>query len=313
MGTEMLSWMSNREEYQGIADFIRQRFGELPNIEDVITEIDAQIDSRDGSQDTDERQERSLFAYNRGELRKALPVWFREIHHNPAPAYAQFAETVVRPGDVVITFNYDDSLEHELKRIGKWDIWQGYGFQIGTSGQPTQVPVLKLHGSMNWMVSIFGGITSGTFALGPNGSLGHEPCIATNDLNYLGYDNMAGTFPRGGGFHSLILPGRTKEFYYHTSFGREHEEFFTSLWSQTATALRRADRLVLCGYSLLPVDQRACDLLLGTPRKDIEVVVVSGTQSQRIVGDFRAANFQNVTCYENGYFENWIQEAASSV
>jgi hypothetical protein len=313
MGTEMLSWMSSHEEYQGTADFIRKEFGELPNIEDVITELDARIDRLDRSQNPDARKEHSLFAYNRGELRKALPIWFREIHQNPATAYARFAEMVVQPGDVIITFNYDDSLERELKRVGKWDIRQGYGFQVGTEAQPTQVRMLKLHGSINWLVSIFGGITPGTTAVVHNGSLGHSPCIATNDLAFLGYGDMLGNFPGGAAFYSLVLPGRTKEFYYHTSFGREHEEFFTSLWSQAGTALRRADRLVLCGYSLLPVDQRACDLLLGTPRKDIEVVVVSGTQSQRIAGDFRAANFQNVTCYENGYFENWVREVASSV
>jgi hypothetical protein len=275
-----------------------------------LTELDARIDFLGDSQKLEDRLERSLLASNRGKVREALPIWFREIHQNPARAYAQFAETVVQPGDVIITFNYDDSLERELKRVGKWDIWRGYGFQVGTSGQQGQVLVLKLHGSINWMVSLFGGITSGPTALGSSGSLGQSPCIATNDLAFLGYDDMLGTFPGGTAFYSLVLPGRTKEFYYHTSFGKEHEEFFTSLWSQAATALRRADRLVLCGYSLLPVDQRACDLLLGTPRKGIEVVVVSGTQGHRIDGDFRAANFKNVTCYENGYFENWVQETS---
>jgi hypothetical protein len=305
--------MSSHEGFQGAADFIRQTFGELPNIEDVITELDARIDLLGDSQKLEDRLERSLLGNNRGKVCEALPIWFREIHQNPARAYAQFAKTVVQPGDVIITFNYDDSLEHELKRVGKWDIWQGYGFEVGSFGQPSPVPILKLHGSVNWMVSLFGGVILGPTALGPNGSLGQSPCIATNDLAFLGYDDMRGNFPGGAAFYSLVLPGRTKEFYYHTSFGREHEEFFTSLWSQAATALRRADRLVLCGYSLLPVDQRACDLLLGTPRKDAEVVVVSGTQGHRIVGDFRAANFQDVTCYENGYFENWVREVASSV
>src|ERR1019366_3856265 len=36
----------------------------------------------------------------------------------PAPDYQQFAEAIAQPGDVIITFNYDDSLERELKRVG---------------------------------------------------------------------------------------------------------------------------------------------------------------------------------------------------
>ena len=161
-------------------------------------------------------------------------------------------------------------------------------------------------------MSIFGGITSGPFAIGDNRSLGDRPCIATDFLKYLGYPDMPGNFPGGGGFPSLILPGRTKEFYYQTSFGPEHQEFFASLWRQAASALERADRVVLCGYSLLPVDERACDLLLKTPRKDIRVVVVSGNAGMRIVQTFRSAGFKNVDCYRSRHFETWVSESAKN-
>lgn len=312
MGIEMLAWMSKREDdFKFTAEFIREEFGVSPNIEDLITELDAHVESLKNAVKLEDRLKHIPYSTELGRLRTALPIWFSEIHNNPAPAYAQFAEKVAQPGDVVITFNYDDSLERELKKVGKWDIWQGYGFEIGTSGQQTQIPVLKLHGSMNWLASIFGGVTSGSFAIGSNRSLGDYPCIATDHLKYLGYENMAGTFPRGGGFPSLILPGRTKEFYYYTSFGPEHEEFFSSLWSQAAAALRRAEKLVLCGYSLLPVDQRACELLLSEPSKDAKVVVVSGSQGERISNDFRTAGFQNLECYGDGYFETWVADQAS--
>ncbi len=52
-----------------------------------------------------------------------------QIHVNPAIAYARFSDTIVRTGDVILTFNYDDSLERELRRASKWDVAQGYGFQ----------------------------------------------------------------------------------------------------------------------------------------------------------------------------------------
>ena len=97
-------------------------------------------------------------------------------------------------------FNYDDSLERELKRVGKWDVSQGYGFQIANFAHPSAVVMLKLHGSMNWLVSIFNGETSGAFAISGFSSLGGCPCIATDFLKFLGYEDMKGTFPGGGGF-----------------------------------------------------------------------------------------------------------------
>jgi hypothetical protein len=123
---------------------------------------------------------------------------------------------------------------------------------------------------------------------------------------------MLGTFPGGGGFPSLILPGRTKEFYYHTSFGPEHQEFFSGLWAQAAAALKRVDRVVLCGYSLLPVDERACDLLLKAPRKSSRIVIVSGRDGTRIYQTFRNAGFLNTECYDSGYFETWVTESATA-
>jgi hypothetical protein len=308
MGAEMLTWMSVRELYKDTADSIRETFGDSPNIEEVVTELEGVVESLEHSSETEDRIRRSIASSILVKVREAVPIWFTEIHTNPAPAYQQFAEKLVQPGDTVITFNYDDSLERELKRVGKWDIAQGYGFRIVTATTASQVLVLKLHGSMNWLVSIFNGMT-GPFAIGDNRALGQSPRIATNYLRYLGYDDMPGTFPRGGGFPSLILPSRTKEFYYQTSFGQEHQEFFSYLWSQAAAALKCADKIVLCGYSLLPVDQRACDLLLTTPRKETSVMVVSGRDGERISKSFRSAGFQNVGFHQNGYFENWVSES----
>jgi hypothetical protein len=312
MGTEMLTWMSAQERYNDTADSIRDTFGDSPNIEDVVTELEGLVTSLEHSSETEDRVRRSLSSSILVQVREAVPIWFTEIHTNPAPAYQQFAEKIVQFGDVIITFNYDDSLERELNRVGRWNIAQGYGFQIGKATTATQVLVLKLHGSMNWLVSIFNGMTSGTFAIGSNSALGQSPHVATDYLKYLGYDDMLGTFPRGGGFPSLILPGRTKEFYYQTSFGPEHQEFFDSLWSQAAAALERADKIVLCGYSLLPVDERACDLLLNTPRKETSIMVVSGRDGERISKDFGSAGFQNVGFYQNGYFEKWVSESINA-
>src|ERR1700733_11518221 len=168
MGAEMLPWMSAHERYKDTADSIRERFGDSPNIEDVVTELEGLVSSLEHSSKFEDKVQRSVASSILVKVREAVPIWFSEIHTKPAPAYQQFAENIVKPGDVVITFNYDDSLERELKRVGKWDIAQGYGFQIGKATTTSQVLVLKLHGSMNWLISIFNGATSGPFAIPDN-------------------------------------------------------------------------------------------------------------------------------------------------
>jgi hypothetical protein len=145
MGAEMLAWMSVRERYKDTADSIRETFGDSPNIEDVVTELEGVVESLEQSSETGDRIRRSIASSILVKVREAVPIWFTEIHTNPAPAYRQFAAKLVQPGDTVITFNYDDSLERELKRVGKWDIAQGYGFQIVTATTASQVLVLKLH------------------------------------------------------------------------------------------------------------------------------------------------------------------------
>jgi len=85
---------------------------------------------------------------------------FLETYTNPPRPYDQFAKNIVQRGDVIIAFNYDDSLERELKRADKGDVSQGYGFQIGDIEKASPRRVLKLHSSINWLVSIFNGATS---------------------------------------------------------------------------------------------------------------------------------------------------------
>jgi len=128
----MLAWMSTRDRYRGTADSIRETFGDSPNIEDVITALDGIITSLESAKELADRERRTIAVHQRSELVEVLPQWFIEIHVNRAPAYEQFAERIVQPGDVVITFNYDDSLERELKRVGKWMYLKATVFRLGT-------------------------------------------------------------------------------------------------------------------------------------------------------------------------------------
>lgn len=296
-------------QFESDAQFLIDTFGKAPNAEDVITAIQSRVKELENIGTAESESERTVLGNCRGRLTSALREWFRDIHTKAAPAYAEFATNIIQPGDVVITFNYDDSLERELRRVGKWDISRGYGFQLGAEEIRSQVLVLKLHGSMNWLIPIFGGAGGPTQVGGwPPSALGEIPAIHRADLQYLGYTDFTGNIYTGGGvLECLILPGRAKEFFFDTSFGREFSGFWKLLWSQAASALKNSEKIVLCGYSLLPVDKDAREMLLRTPKEETQITIVSGSQSERIAGDFRAAGLQHVQVFAGGHFEEWVK------
>lgn len=285
----------------------------MPNIEDLITELQSQVEKLKDSEVPEDRIQRSRLGNRRGFLGMALQEWFRQIRVLPAPSYAVFAELIVQPGDVIITFNYDDSLERELRRFGKWDISHGYGFPLGMEDISSDVLVLKLHGSVNWLVSLFGGAPGGTFLVNRVSSMGNHPVIHRADLEFLGYETFSGhTYQSGGVLPCFILPGRTKEFFYDTSLGHEFGDFWEHLWSQAAGALGTAHKIVVCGYSLPTADQRARDLLFRQPQRKAAIQIISGDQSERIASEFSDAGFKNVVAFKSGYFADWCQANQAS-
>ncbi len=310
MGKQWLEWMAGYPggRFRGSADLLAGVFGVAPNIEDVITEIEASIVSLAESEAVEDRLQRNRLGNTRGQLLESLREWFRELHLRPADAYAEFADRVVQPGDVIVTFNYDDSLERELKRAGKWDVSQGYDFPLGTTAQSSPILVLKLHGSINWLAPIFGGVASGPVAVGSNLSLGHQPVIHKADAEYLGYADFSGrTYSGGGALVSLILPGRNKEFFYRTPFGIEWKPFFDHLWSQAEEALKQTNKVVICGYSMDSVDQRAYETILNVPSKHAKIEIVCGSRGKLIADDFRNAGHGEVSFDTDGYFEQWVR------
>lgn len=316
MGEGLLEFMLNYPigGYRDSANVLIELFGKKPNVEEMITALETQIEAlKDGN--SQDRATRSVLAHAHAHIAEMLREWFRVIHDNPAPLYATFAKELIKPGDTVITFNYDDSLERELKRVGVWDLSCGYGFPLGDADSRSEVLLLKLHGSINWIISLFSGVSSGPVFVGAQGSMGGSPVIHPVDANYLGYPDFTGrTYTGGGTMLSMILPGRSKQFFIDTSLGREFERFWNNLWQHAANALTKSDRVLICGYSMPPADERACELLLKTPKKDAAITVVCGPQSQTIADGFRSARFARVEAFAGGYFEQWLnsQTALSS-
>ena len=158
---------------------------ELDDFEGIITELENPIIGSPVS---------ALPKWKRGSMlegfRNALCYFFDSIRANDAPLYRQFAKEVIQPGDTVITFNYDVSLERELRRAGKWGIRDGYGFDLGVDSLlPSAIKLLKLHGSTNWIDLLFGGARGGTFGYCTD-SLSLRPVILPQEFEFLEFPEI---------------------------------------------------------------------------------------------------------------------------
>jgi hypothetical protein len=193
-------------------------------------------------------------------------------------------------------------------------VGDGYGFPIEDLPRGSDTKVLKLHGSTSWLALLFGGMISGGAAFTIGSSLGARPVIAKNELIFLGYANAVDPqFRRGGAaVPVMIFPARSKNFYFATNTGIEYAEFWDGLWWQAAASLQAAARVVICGYSLLPVDERARALLLNNPKKDAEIVVASGEDTDRIVREYREAGYAKAVAADEVFFQKWVASFASS-
>jgi hypothetical protein len=316
MGGELLDFMLEYKfednRFQSSAENLIEMFGKNPNVEDLISEIEMRLKKLEKAETDDDRIMRIILRDALTHIGQMLREWFYILHDSPAKLYARYADRIVKAGDTIITFNYDDSLERELKRAGKWDLSHGYGFPLGNTEIKSEVLLLKLHGSVNWLLSIFGGITSGgPFQVSPSmGALGGSPVTSERDAKYLGYSEFSGRVLTGGGvlMKSMILPGRCKQFFVETSLGRELEPFWNWLWNQAGHALSKAGEVVICGYSMPKADVRARDLLLKDTNKEASITVLSGGDSKRIADEFRDAGYKTLKTFGRGYFEDLIDK-----
>jgi hypothetical protein len=324
MASELFLWMkrpthdpdSYAARYPATARFLEESFGPVENVEDLITTIHRRVDEYENGT-REQRIKRALLANEYGIFKNAVRDWFGEIQRGTAldsTAYQAFARHIIAPGDHVITFNYDVSLERELRLAGKFEVGDGYGFTIEDLPGDSPTKVLKLHGSTSWLALLFGGMTSG-FSAQPGRTLGDRPVIARNELSFLGYaDAIDPKFGKGGAaLPVMIFPARKKDFYFAANTGPEYAPFWDGLWCQAKTSLESSARVVVCGYSMLSVDERARDLLLKAPRNNAEIIVAGGNDTDRVVGEYRHAGYTGATPADEVFFEKWVTTSAHVV
>lgn len=306
---KLRAWTSrNRPEgydyWTGI-DKLHELYGELENIEQILTDLD---DPPSGSpawgRDPSVREGllRNFFV--------ALREFFDDLGTGHAPLYSCFARERVRQDDLLITFNYDVELERELKKVELWGIGDGYGFPIEVPTIPrSKVTVLKLHGSINWFGLIMGGIPG---ASSPSSTFGSRPVILRQrDFEYLGYPaglhdpQCAGmTIPHAA--PGIVLPVHHKRFYWKTIFGNEWEPFWNDLWKKAECAVQSSEDIVIIGYGMAKVDERARTLLLEKANRRARITLLCGKRRDDIRKEFVDHEFQHVETPGDGKFETYL-------
>jgi hypothetical protein len=291
MGKSLAAWvatLSSEYKYRSCMEQIADLYGELDDFETILADL---MTCPPGSRAAGLGVK---LPYLLSDLKETIRDYFDFIRSTPAPLYDKLARVLSR-GDFVITFNYDLGVERALHAAGLWDIKTGYGFPI-EDGEPSAVEVLKLHGSTNWRALLFGGRTATGFLVGDGTSLGDRPVIFFRpDLEYLDYqdfvDPRCARLVAAPSLPAMIMPALPKHFHFVTTFGQEWKGFWDDLWQRAECAIQTADQVVLIGYSMPTLDERARAMLLGTRNKTVRVSICCDKATASIEQEFRDHGF----------------------
>ncbi len=220
----------------------------------------------------------------------------------PCPLHKIFAANLSKD-DVVIIFNCDTLLDRALYRSGKWLPDDGYGisfeaimdgeWRLPISGARSTLQLLKLHGSINWLIAYPGLDQAGkeVTSLPPDRyhdkfcfvSLdGHPPfgcrevlfnplvpskrddgkvsitmnmTIDPKTIRYKPEIRTFGDYTPAAKLTSLIITPTHRKKYDLPG------QVFDQLWPQALRSLIASDELYICGYSLPDTDERPRSLL----------------------------------------------------
>lgn len=298
LGPKLQKWVKLGKlpspDYESHIDQLAELYGTLENFEQILTDLDECTPGSPAAKLQNVIRQAILRS-----IRVSIPEFFNDVRHPPALLYERFAAQKVRPGDVIISFNYDVALERQLKRAGLWEIGDGYGFSLGIDAIPSSgVKILKLHGSTNWLGIIFGGSRGGA-QVAPSSDEARPAIFGSREFEFLGYpsevsDPLCRGISSTGGVPALILPTLRKRFFERTSLGHEWEGFWQRLWRQAEFALACSKEVIVIGYSMANADEKARELLLRETNRDALISVFCRGQSTRIRDEFRTHGFQCV-------------------
>ncbi len=164
--------------------------------------------------------------------------------------------------NTLITFNYDTVVEEALSRLGfAYDYGLPEGAVRWVSGRPNgrgePIPILKLHGSVNWGVNL--------------SAPSHQKIEIFPDYTLLRASEAK---------HELILAPPT----WRKGWGPSH--VMTAVWDEAIDALSNATRIIIIGYSLPATDSHFKYLMSAGLRDNIslrKILFVNGREQPRFV------------------------------
>ncbi len=309
LGGLLRDWAVRTESsWSGFIQEAFELYGGLENLEEVLTDLYERPDGSRAAKLSKMHCGNMIGAFN-----VAIPELFYDLRRNtslPRDLYRVLAEEKIKPGDTVVTFNYDLACERALHMAGLWEVSDGYGFDFGVESIPSsKVRVLKLHGSTNWVGILFGGNMGFSQA---SSVYDQRPAVfGKREFAFLGYgedmrDPLMAQITRTGGNPALILPTLHKNFFHQTTFDREWEPFWDEIWRQAGESLGASEKVVIIGYSMPVADERARNLILKCTNPSAEVLVFSGSASGSICQAFQSCGFEAAVSAGSGYFEDFL-------
>jgi hypothetical protein len=174
-------------------------------------------------------------------------LWEEGQRGSAAAKVTEAWAAMIRPGDVILTFNWDILHEIILWRAGLWSYRDGYGFECGTQGtndRLSRTQILKLHGSVNWVQEQ---------DTSPIVYVAHVPDFfpGSKDWDWRPHHSEA----QSDSGRKLVLPTYLKDI--------SSNRVLLAAWTNAHRVVSEATELTVVGYSLNPVDHPA-RLLFGT-------------------------------------------------
>ncbi|WP_333871369.1 hypothetical protein [Desulforamulus putei] len=247
-------------KFDHIFDFIKKFWG-IPreqvhrsnlDMEEVLTLLNIEMEEDIPGRD------RLLQAYEEYLLLMAL-TFDKILYGKPCPHHRRIARSL-KPGDTVISFNYellmDYALHHLERNDTRWHIKDGYGISCdhltgsydkrnlpaGAVAGGSNVKLLKLHGSLNWLY-----------------------CPQCGQLYAYEHRDARGQSVIINGMANMIQC--TTEYCCHRlsrviippTLMKNYQSipFIPELWQQARQALQRASEIIVIGYSFPTTDFRS--------------------------------------------------------
>ncbi len=224
--------------------------------------------------------------------------------------------------DLVITFNYDATVERALLDRGMWNPEDGYGFRVNlwksktdrspVEWPPSGVTVVHLHGAGGWYAKPFDYFRMIEDDWRPpppdyeeRARVAREEPVSLDGrflkgLRVQAHDRWCYHGRGGNEYEVLLYPSFVKRFGWE---GRS--AVLVKVWRLAAKALRKAEGITIIGYSLPEADSAARTLLLTNCDPEKLTVVNSDPEAVRRLWRL----FKPFTLHEEPKsFEQWLDE-----